>query len=122
MAGRLKGKIACRHRGGQDKVGRSRRHSSRKALPSTHPTSRATSSEGWRAPRKAKLDVLSNKAVEEPTPPRSAGRHIGQRRRLRAHGTVLDHQREELGFFLRPQREIHAPHDSSVPARHAGAR
>ena len=35
-------------------------------------------------------------------------------------GTVLRLLRQGLGFFVRPQRQIHAPHDQDVPAGDAG--
>ena len=53
-----------------------------------------------------------------------AGRHPRQRRRLRASRHGARHQREGLGFFLRPQREVDAPHDPapSCPACWSGPR
>ena len=48
-------------------------------------------------------------------------RHPLQLRRLRAprHGAGM--LREGLGFFLRPQRQVDAPHHPRLPARHARA-
>ena len=47
-------------------------------------------------------------------------RHSGQLRRLCAsrHGARLP--RQGLGLFVRPQRQIDAPHDQGLPAGHAG--
>ena len=67
-----------------------------------------------------KLDVRSTEAVE------ALAREIGPIDVLFNcagfvhHGTALDYSRRGLGFLVRSQREVDAPHDPRVPARHAG--
>ena len=77
--------------------------------------------EGLARAKKAKLDVLSTKAVEAYAAKVGPVDILVNVAGFVHHGTVLDHQREGLGFLLRPQREVDAPHHQGVPARHAGA-
>ena len=53
---------------------------------------------------------------------RRQDRHPAQCRRLRASRHRAGMLRRRLGFFLRPQRQVDAPHHPRVPAGHAGKR
>ena len=48
------------------------------------------------------------------------GRHPRQRRRLRPSRHGARHRRQGLGVLVRPQRQVDAPHDQGLSARHAG--
>ena len=71
-----------------------------------------------------KLDVRSQDDIDSlrsrHRPRVRSARRSGQLRRVRAPGHGARLHRQGLGFFLRPQRQIDAPHDQDVPARHAG--
>ena len=122
MAGRLKGKIAVVTAAGQG-IGR--------AIAEAFVAEGATvyasdvsrdKLEGLARAKKAKLDVLSTKAVEAYAAKVGPVDILVNVAGFVHHGTVLDHQREGLGLLVRPQREVDASHHQGVSARHAGAR
>ena len=102
MAGRLKGKVAVVTAAGQG-IGRA----IAEALIKEGATVFATDIDlakldGLTRAKRRKLDVLSD----------SGGTRVSRHRAgLRQH---------RLGFFLRPQCQIHAPHNAGHHARHVG--
>ena len=80
--------------------------------------------DGLQAKKCLKLDVPSLEDIEalgrDDRAPIRRARHFGQLRRLCAPGHGARLLRQGLGLFVRPQRQIDAPHDQDFSAGHAG--
>ena len=121
MAGRLKGKIAVVTGGGAGHRARDRRSLvGEGATVYASDVSRdklAGSGAGQEGTARRPVDAGRRGLCSEG----GRRRHPRQRGRLRAPRHGADDEREGLGLFLRPQRQIHAPDDPGLPAGHAGA-
>ena len=125
MSDRLKGKRAFVTAGAAG-IGRAWRSPLRAKAPRCSPPT-STKKASPRLRRKALpkwrgSTCATRAAVNGNGQTRRQGRYPAQCRRLRASRHRARMLGRGLGFFLRPQRQIDAPHDPGVPAGHAGKR
>ena len=124
---RLKGKIGAGHCRGSRHRPRHRGGLHRRRREGHRDRSRGRQAQGSeKAAKCAKLDVLSTESVDAFAKTIIKGirraRCSRQCRRLCASGHGARMLGAGLGLFLRPQRQIHAPHHQGLPARHAEER
>ena len=75
---------------------------------------------GLEGAERRKLDVTSNEAVAALAARDRPGRHPRQCGGLRPSRHGARHRRQGLGFLVRPQRQVDAPHHQGLSPRHAG--